>query len=155
MKSLQETSSNKSVAVVNKSATPIEVASADWYRGMIEEIGSIVVETVFQAQSTMLNGKFEVGKLLNEHATKELTITQLVKYASGELHISERELWYCAKFHSEYKGLQKLPEFQSKAISWNKVKKMLADPEKAKKPCKHANTIKICICEDCGKKVEN
>lgn len=132
---------------------PAELATADWFKHMVEEIGAVAVETVFEAQSTLLKGKFEVGKLLNGNATKQFPITKLVHYASQVLNISERELWYCAKFNAEYGKLEKLPDFQSKAISWNKVKKMLADPEKAKKPCEHENTIKIEICEDCGKRI--
>lgn len=149
---LQKQSS--SVAVVIHKTTPVELANTDWYKSMIEEISAIATETVFEAQSTLLKGKFEIGKALNEKASKQFPITELVKFASADLHISERELWYCVKFNSEYKKIENLPDFQSKVISWNRVKKMLADPEKAKKPCKHEHQLKIVICEDCGKRIE-
>lgn len=145
---------SKQVAVIIHKATPVELANTDWYKSMIEEISAIATETVFEAQSTLLKGKFEIGKAMNDQASKKYPITELVKFASQDLHISERELWYCVKFNAEYKKIEKLPDFDSKAISWNKVKKMLADPEKAKKPCKHEHTVTITICEDCGKRIE-
>lgn len=133
----------------------MELANKDWYKLLLEEIGSTVVETVFQAQSTLLDGKLKVGQLLNAKVSNQYPITDLIMFTSADLKISERELWYCTKFATEFKNLEKMHDFHSKAISWNKVKKMLADPEKAKKPCKHDHKEKIVICIDCGKRVDD
>lgn len=135
--------------------TAQEVKTSDWYKGIIEEIDSIRVETVYQAQSQLIQGKYDIGKVIFEQ--KHLGVTELVQYLSLDLKISERELWYCAKFYEDHSRLMKIAEFaDNKAISWNKVKKLLTTPTdgKTKKPCLHGHVIMIKICDDCGAKIK-
>lgn len=132
------------------------VVQSDWYLHMLEQISATVVETVFTSNSILINGKLEVGKLLADGAQQGVSITELVQLTARDLKTSERELWYCVKFHDQYKKLEKLPDFQSKAISWNKVKKLLsAGSVDVQTPCEHSNVIKITCCEDCGKKLDD
>lgn len=132
------------------------VVQSDWYLHMLEQISATVVETVFTANSTLINGKLEVGKLLSEGSKEGVSITELVQLTARDLKTSEREMWYCVKFNDQYKKLQKLPDFQSKALSWNKVKKLISsDSVDTQKPCTHEHTVKIVCCEDCGKKLDD
>lgn len=132
---------------------PVNTA-ADWYVALCEEIDAIRVETTFIATETLLNGKLAIGEALHKYR-KHGNITQLVQQVGQTIKVSDRELWYCYKFHLENEKLRELPAFHSKALSWNKVKKMLADPNKAKLPCTHKHTTTITICVDCGGKVDD
>lgn len=145
-----KTGENNKLTVI----TPNNIAVSDWYNALREEIDAVRVETLYIAQETLLNGKLEIGKLIFESNNTSVPITALVQYLSHDLKIGERDLWYCVKFYEQYDKLEKLPEFSSKAISWNKVKKLITLPEH-KRNCEHEKTISICICADCGKKIDN
>lgn len=142
-------STNKSI----QTKRPI-LLTEDWYKALIEEVGAVVVETMFTAQQTILEGKLQVGKLITEDRPAGMKITELVQYLAYDLKISERELWYCVKFHEKIGELEKLPDFASKAMSWNRVKKLISSPE-VKSKCTHAHIIKIEVCEDCGAKIHS
>lgn len=146
-----KTTKNNKVTVISKA--PKSVATADWYNSLKDEVEAVRVETVFIAQETLLKGKLQIGELICQNVQATIPVTALVQYLSHDVKISERDLWYCAKFYQQYEKIKKLPEYQSKAISWNKVKLLISAPDK-KKECEHEHTVKICICEDCGKKIE-
>ena len=126
----------------------------DWYKALCEEVDAIRVETTFNAMDTLLSGKLAIGKAIANH-TDQAKPTELVRQIALDLRIGERDLWYCYKFYEQYDNIKDLPIFQSKAISWNKVKKVIAEPSKAKEPCLHVHTEMVCLCTDCGAKVSD
>lgn len=142
---------------LKKTAPPqTEVFYQDWYQGLCEEIGSIVTETVYQAQSALLGGKLSVGEAIDKQK-KRMPVTELVQYLSRDLKISERELWYCSKFYQEYNKVKEQIE-GNKSMSWNKVKLLLATSvttDSVKVPCKHENTTTYVVCDDCGARVKH
>lgn len=132
--------------------TTQKVRTSQWYHALLDEVDAVRVETVYTAATTLLGGKLEIGKLITEKS-KELPVTELVQYIAMDLKVSERDLWYCVKFFEMFPKIEKNPEYNSKAVSWNKVKKLITGP-KTEKPCEHKHTIKIVCCEDCGKKLD-
>ncbi len=130
---------------------PVQIGA---YEALIDEIDAIRTETVYNASQTILEGKLQVGQLLFKNEF-DLGVTELVQYVSKDTGINERDLWYCYKFAEKFDEIQKLPDYQTKVISWNRVKKMLADPARAKKKCGHEHTEWIEICVDCGAKIKH
>ncbi len=140
----------KSNKVIVMSGKPV-VKNED-YQAILEQIDSVRVEVFHVAHETIIKGKLEMGEIIAKQ--KLFGVTELIQSIAKDLQINERDLWYCFKFFENYKEIKKLPEFESKAISWNKIKKMISDPERAKKKCLHKNTEMICVCVDCGAKVK-
>ena len=129
-------------------------AQIEAYEALVGEVDAIRVETVYNASQVILEGKLSIGKLLLEQKL-EIPITELIQYVAQDTKINERDLWYCYKFAENEKKIEALPEYQTKVISWNRVKKMLADPEKAKSKCGHKHTETMKVCVDCGAKVHD
>jgi len=128
------------------------------YGAILEEVDAIRVETTFVASQVVLDGKLAIGRALSEQAAADIGIgiTELVQCVSKDVGINERDLWYCHKFAQEHDRLKELPEFSAdKSISWNKVKKLLASPEKAGEACGHNEIEVLRVCVDCGCKVNN
>lgn len=143
---------NKKVgAVVVLNGNPV-VRNED-YQAILEQIDAVRVEVFHVAHDTIIKGKYEMGEIIAKQ--KLFGITELVQSIAKDLKINERDLWYCFKFYERYEEVSKLPEFESKAISWNKIKKMLIDPDKAKKPCMHKHKETIICCVDCGAKIKD
>lgn len=143
----------KAGAVVVLHGKPV-VRNSD-YDAILDQIDAVRVEVFHVAHETIIKGKLEMGEII---ATQKLFgITELVQSISKDLKINERDLWYCFKFYENYKTISKLPEFESKAISWNKIKKLLSAGDKARDLCAdgHKHTETIVVCVDCGKKIKD
>lgn len=119
---------------------------------IVEEIDAIAVETVYVAQQTLLEGKLKIGEIVATYAGTN--VTALVQQLGKQSKLSERELFYCYQYFTKQNELEKLPDYQSKAISWNKVKKLMSGGLQ-KKTCQHEHTKTITICEDCGSRVQH
>jgi hypothetical protein len=129
-------------------------AQIEAYEALVGEVDAIRVETVYNASQVILEGKLTIGKLLLEQKL-DIPITELIQYVATDTKINERDLWYCYKFAENEKKIEALPEYQTKVISWNRVKKMLADPEKAKSKCGHKHTETMKVCVDCGARLKD
>lgn len=151
---MAKTKKTKTITVITPrhGLNPVKIGA---YQSLLEEIDAIRTETVYNASQVILEGKLEVGQLLLKNNDLGVGVTELVQYVSKDTGINERDLWYCYKFAEKYEEIKKLPDFDTKVISWNRVKKMLADPERAKKKCKHDHTEWIEICVDCGAKIKH
>ena len=144
-------------AIFVEEADMVKISSSPWYSALCEEIEATRVETTFVAADTLLQGKLAIGELIKnkvEESDEQIKVTALVKSVASDTKCGERDLWACYKFAEKFELIRQLPAYNSKAISWNKVKKMLMDPAKAKEPCRHEYTTMICVCSDCGTKVE-
>lgn len=141
-------------AIFVEEADIIKITQKPWYSALCEEVEATRVETTFNAADTLLQGKLAIGQLIKEHATADVPVTALVKSVASDTKCGERDLWACYKFAEKFSFISQLPAYNSKSISWNKVKKLLMDPAKAKEPCRHEYTTMICVCSDCGSKVD-
>jgi len=131
----------------------LDVSALEWYKGLCEDIKSTIVETVYQAQQSLLEGKLSIGEAINKQKS-HMPVTELVQYLAVDLKISERELWYCSKFFEDYNRIKKQLD-GDKSMSWNKVKLLLTESTtKAAKQCAHPHFTMIKICDDCGAKVK-
>lgn len=129
------------------------LALAPWFESLVEQIDAVAVETIYNAQQTILEGKLEIGELIARHASKG-GVNALVHQLGARTRLSRRELFYCYQFHVKQPKLKEIPEYSEKTISWNKVKKLMAGPDR-KEACLHKHKVRITLCEDCGKRVWN
>lgn len=150
----EEKTTKQMLVEQNSRSKHLDVMAVDWYKALHEEIASIITETVYQAQQSLLEGKLSIGEAINKQK-KNMPVTELVQYLAIDLKISERELWYCSKFFEDYSKIKKEIE-NNKAISWNKVKLLLSSPKEQKdsKPCSHPHFTVVKICDDCGSKIK-
>lgn len=99
------------------------------YSDLLEEMRAIKVESQFKATEVILEGKYEAGKLIVERAGKsDKKVTSVVNQLSRDLSWATSDLWNCRNFYIKFKEIEKTDEYQSKKISWNKIKKLIAGP---------------------------
>ena len=93
------------------------------YNLLLDDIKGTIDDAVFHSRQELINGYWNVGKLLREAGEE---ITKLTARVAVDIKISERTLWNAIKCYDKYPDLSKLPE--GKNISWNKlVTKYLPD----------------------------
>lgn len=112
------------------------------YHALVEQIQATIQECVFRSRQELIEGHWEVGKLIREYPTD--AITDLLQGLAVDTSVSERTLWYSVQLFDKYPDLAKLPE--GKNISWNKlITKYLPDS-----PSKEAKALHECPL--CGNK---
>lgn len=88
---------------------------------LIEDCKEIIVEHVTRTREAIIEMKWHLGDRLMEEGEEE--ISQVLQRIAEELHVGERDLWYCLAFRKKFPRLeevwQKAPE--GKNISWHKL----------------------------------
>jgi len=101
----------------------------DWYKALLEEINATIVETITLSREAVLQGKWLVGKLI-EDAVQDFNRANIYgakinALLARDLRWSEREISRCRKFYKKFpadswdKALRKLPG--GKELSWHKM----------------------------------
>ena len=104
------------------------LVSQEWYQSLVDECKSIITEAVFTSRWALVEGYWNVGKLIREHLPQK-GITKALQDLAVSVGESKRTLWYCVQTFDKYPDIQKLPE--GKNISWNKlITKYLPRPDK-------------------------
>lgn len=119
------------------------------YQHLVEEIKATIKEAVFTSRWALVEGYWNVGKLIRE----EFTGNDLTKQLQGlavEVGTSERTLFYALQTYDKYPKIDALPE--GKNISWNKlITKYLPQSaevtELAREECSHK-----WVCTRCGQR---
>lgn len=130
----------------------------------IDECKALVVETEFSSRWALVEGYHKLGQAILDRANptadpdkdRELAnLTQITAGLAVELKKSERLLWYSVKFYRMYPLLDQLPE--GKNTSWNTItrKYLTVKPTPCTHPADAQQEIKIVICNDCGKRIDN
>ncbi len=86
------------------------------YLHLVEQIQATVTEAIFNSKWSLVEGYWNVGKLIREEF-KDVT-TQLQGLAV-DTKIGERTLWYALQAYDHYPQLDLVPE--GKNISWTKL----------------------------------
>lgn len=108
------------------------------YQLLLDDIKGTIDDAVFHSRQELIQGYWNVGKLLRGSGEE---ITKLTARVAVDLKISERTLWNSIKCFDKYPDLAKLPE--GKNISWNKlVTKYLPDTP--------SKTERMHTCPKCG-----
>lgn len=109
----------------------------DWFKAMVEECRSIIVEAVFTSNWSLLEGYHQLGeRILAEKENFEKIglygkkINQKVAVSIGK---STRTVERAVQFYEKFPDLNKLPE--GKSINWHKiVNKYLPIPKEGDSP---------------------
>lgn len=128
-----------------------QYSNSEWYTGLIEDISSLITETRFTVEESIIRAKHEVGKLIVENEDKA-PAPELILNVSRELKVSTRTIEQAVQFYRYDPELKTLQE--GKNISWRKCLARMQKPL-LKEPCKHTQVKTIIVCVDCGDKIEN
>ena len=91
--------------------------ATEHYKYLVEQIKATVTEAVHNSRWFLVEGYWNVGKLIREAFTGN--ITKQLQTLAVDVGISERTLWYALQFFDKYPILNNVPE--GKNISWNKL----------------------------------
>ena len=133
-----------------------KIQNTDWYKALLEELKSTIVESSFISKWVVIEGYHKVGSALikAEDDFKKHGIDSLadrVSLVSQSLGKSRRTIYRAIQFVKKYPDLNKLPE--GKDTSWHRIcNKYLPEARVDKETCKHKNKIQITIvkCADCN-----
>ena len=113
----------------------------DWYEQLLDDCQSIIVETNFAANWTLVEGYHLLGqRIRTESDTHETGITDLVGKLSTDMGKSERSIWYCVQFFDKFPDLNLLPV--GKNLTWKHICRQLLPENPKPKQAK--------LCPHCG-----
>jgi len=94
---------------------------------VVEQIRATITEAVHNSRWMLIEGYWNVGKLLREEfGDKDLTKT--LTALSAEVNLSQRTLWRALACYDKYPDIQQIPE--GKSITWNRlITKYLTTPK--------------------------
>jgi len=95
-----------------------EIIIDEKYRALVDDIKTTITEAVYQSRWALVEGYWNVGKLIRECFTNG-QLTKRLQDLAVDVGMSERILWYALQFYDKYSDLNKLPE--GKNITWNKI----------------------------------
>jgi len=100
----------------------------DWYKSLIEDCESIIVEKEFEHRISLIEGYHQLGNRILQDSDKfEMGTEQAVQEVALAIKKSRRTIMYAVKFAKEYPELNMLNE--GKNISWTKiVRNYLTEP---------------------------
>lgn len=88
------------------------------YRALVDEIKTTITEAVYNSRWALVEGYWNVGKLIRK-CFVEGKLTKQLQGLAVDVEMSERILWYALQFYDKYPDLNKVPE--GKSITWNKI----------------------------------
>ena len=108
----------------------------DWYKALVDDLHSQIVETEFSAAQEILSLWHAVGKQLVDHEdnfkSEGLTMTHAVDMVAQDMNRSQNSVWRAVVFYRKYPDdnfLESLPE--GKNMTWTKIQKYLFPPQEA------------------------
>lgn len=123
---------------------------------LVERVKAIMVESVFSARLTLLEGKHQIGKEIVEDYLYEKWdkgAGDLVKEIEERVGLGKTEIYMCIRFYREYPEvstvMEKLPG-KKNDITWAATKRLLAG--KPIQECSHKlEEISCWQCKICKK----
>lgn len=104
--------------------------TAEWYRALLEECHSIIIEKSKNAQLELTEMYLLLGERILQDA-KRAPITEIVKEVSRDLHQGERNLWYAVAVVKKYGSEASNLPVEGASVSWTKAKALVAPPPEA------------------------
>ncbi len=132
-----------------------ELVRDENYQFLVEQIKATITEAVHNSRWFLVEGYWNVGKLIREKFTGN-NLTKQLQTLAVDVGISERTLWYCIQFYDRYPSLDTVPE--GKNITWNKlitkylpIKTTGKDSEDT--PCPHRQVEILIRCARCRERL--
>lgn len=99
------------------------------YHYLVEQIKAAITEAVETSRWALVEGYWNVGKLIREEWPQKGN-TKLLQGLAVDSGIAERTLWYAVQVYDKYPEINSIPE--GKNISWNKLTtKYLPQPKES------------------------
>jgi hypothetical protein len=123
-----------------------EIAVDEQYKSLVEDIKGTITEAVHNSRWDLVEGYWNVGKLIRKAFTGH-DLTKQLQGLGVDVGISKTTLWYALQAYDKYPDITALPE--GKNISWNKLttKYLPASSMVSEKIEKLVETYK---CPKCG-----
>ena len=119
-----------------------ELIKDEHYQLLVEQIRVTITEAVHNSRWALIEGYWNVGKLIRENFTGD-NLTKRLQGLAVDVGTSQRTLWYALQFYDKYPSLDQVPE--GKNISWNKlITKYL--PETTRETQEYENWVE---CPNC------
>ena len=93
------------------------IVKDEHYIYLVEQIKATVNQAVTNSRWFLIEGYWNVGKLIREEFAKN--ITDGLRGLAVDVGIGERTLWYALQFYDTYPDINTLPEGNN--ISWTKI----------------------------------
>lgn len=134
---------------------------AEWYGRLLDELEHTIAHHQEMAMEVVRECWWNVGETIarmREYYEAEkidaAAITQRVaqdlKQRMPDRGISKRTFQYAIAFYKKFPDKEQMP-----CKSWKKIiEEDLTAPKALPEPCQHLETITVCICKDCGKRLE-
>jgi len=114
------------------------------YLALVDEIKTTITEAVYNSRWALVEGYWNVGKLIREYFA-DGQLTKRLQGLAVDVGMSERILWYALQFYDKYPDLSEVPE--GKNITWNKIMTKYLTETTGEKPKFIAQEIE---CPKCG-----
>jgi hypothetical protein len=132
-----------------------KLQNQDWYQELLEETKAAVVQTRFESNIRLLEGKWSVGKIVSDKVQTS-QLAELPNEIAKDLKMSSNGLWKCVQFYLLFpeKEFESVPGRLSKLknLTWLSVCKELLPPTvkrtRIKPTCEH----KEFTCSGCKTK---
>jgi len=115
--------------------TPSNFTQQEWYQTLVDECKAIITEAVFNSRYALVEGYWNVGKLIKDtyKTRKDIYGKKIAQDLAESIGISERTVNYACAAYEKYPDIGTLPE--GKNISWNKlITKYLPEPKREALP---------------------
>ena len=124
------------------------------YHTLVDDIKTTITEAVYNSRWALVEGYWNVGKLIRE-CFADGQLTKRLQGLAVDVGMSERILWYALQFYDKYSSLDKVPE--GKNITWNKIiTKYLPTSKETDQPKDYTLKCPQCgleyECPKCGRK---
>lgn len=103
-----------------------ELRATDFYQSLLDDCKAVITEKMFNSRVEIIEGKWELGKRINEENEQMERVKiygkRIIETLAEDLNVSTSNLWTCMQFYNRFpektfsKVLENLPE--GKDISW-------------------------------------
>jgi hypothetical protein len=127
------------------------ITTQDWFKSLIDDVGSTWTETEFNARWTYIVGYHTIGlRILQDYDNFERSKIygqEIVSRIAESLDRSKSTVWKIIQFAKKYPDLNKLPE--GKNASWHQISNKYLSNKKGKQIEEPKG--KLIVCPFCGK----
>ncbi len=145
----------------------VKTLNEEWFQYLIEELQSIITETVFASNMEILKGKWFVGQAIEKNLERfsraEIYGAKVNNIIAKRLNCSETTVKYCRLFYKSYPAidwstaLTSLPE--GKNITWHKIvnqylpEKSKSEEDNPEQECQHEKVEILIRCARCRERL--
>ena len=143
-------------------AKNIIISDEEKLEHLVEEIKSILTESVFSARMTLLEAKHLVGETISKNSLYKKSgkgSGKIIKELAKRMGRSERDIYLCIHFYEKYPKIERLVQTlkgKKNDITWAATRRLLEGNKEIKDHICEWETIERCkICKKIKKENDN